>query len=171
MMSANLFAAAAFLVATFVSGVDAARPATLEHAAGDFAHVDQDVTVVSGKLARLVFTHGLFRIGPLWFRVASNAPLHAWLLHARGRQAAVTLTTNAERYADAENTQVVSGRPVHETVPSVSPVVHVMLLQEAVVGNIAATFQTTDANVASQLETYTANPGTGSRVSVVIHIE
>jgi hypothetical protein len=46
-----------------------------------------------------------------------------------------------------------------------------MLLQETVVGNVAATFQTTDVLVARRLETCMANPGTGARVSVVIRVE
>jgi hypothetical protein len=170
MMSANPFAAAAFLVATFASSINGVRPAMIGHAA-DFARVETDVTVISGKLARPVFTRGLFCIGPLWFRVASDAPVHDWLLHARGRRTAVMLTTDAARYVDAENTRILSGKPVHETVPSVSPVAHLMLLQDTVIGDIAATFQTTDAVVASRLEAYMVNSGDRSRVSVVIRVE
>jgi hypothetical protein len=169
MITAHPFTAAAFLVATLASGVDGMRPAMIEHSS-DLVRVDEDVTVISGKLSRPVFARGLFRIGSLWFQ-ASDAPFHDWLLNARGRQAAVTLTTNAERYVAAKNTKVLSGIPVHETVPSVSPVVHMMLLQETVVGNVAATFQTTDVLVARRLETCMANPGTGARVSVVIRVE
>jgi len=170
MISANPFTAAAFLAAALASGVDGMRPAMIGHSA-DRGRVDRDVTVVSGKLARPVFARGLFRIGSLWFQVASDAAFQDWLVHARGRQAAVTLTTNAERYVEAKNTKILSGTPVHETVPSVSPVVHVMLLQEPHIGNIAVTFQTTDALVASRLETCMANSRTGSRVSVVIQVE
>jgi len=170
MISANPFTAAAFLVATLASGVEGMRPPMLEHSAV-LGRADGDVTVTSGKLARPMFARGLFRIGSLWFQVAPDAPFHDWLLNARGRQAAVTLTTNAERYVDAKNTRILSGTPVHETVPSVSPVVHVLLLQETLIGKTAVTFQTTDALVASRLETCTASSGAKSRVSVVIHVE
>jgi hypothetical protein len=170
MLSGNRFAAAALLVATFGSDVHGIGPTRIARSA-DVVRVETDVTVVSGRLTRPVFARGLFRIGPLWLQVASDAPFHDWLLRARGAQAAVTLTTNVERYVDAKNTQILSGTPLHETVPSVSPVVHLMLLQETVTGNIAVTFQTTDAAVASRLETYMANPADGWRVSVVVHLE
>jgi hypothetical protein len=170
MIGAVPFIAAAFLVTTLASGVDGMRPPTIEHAA-DVGRVDEDVTVISGKLARPKFARGLFRIGSLWLQVPADAPFRDWLLSARGRQAAVTLTTNAERYTDAKNTRILSGTPVHETVPSATPVVHVMLLHGAAVGNVAAMFQTTDALVASRLETCAANAGTRSRISVVIHVE
>ena len=170
MLSGNPFAAVAVLVAMFGSDVHGVRPARIAHSA-DVVRVDTDVTVVSGELTRPIFGRGLFRIGPLWLQVASDAPFHDWLLRARGYRTAVTLTTNAGRYADATNTKILSGKPLHETVPSVSPVVHLMLLQETVTGNIAVTFQTTDAVVAGRLESYMADPVAGSRVSVVIHLE
>jgi hypothetical protein len=53
----------------------------------------------------------------------------------------------------------------------VSPVAHLMLLQDTVIGDTAATFQTTDAVVASRLEAYMVNSGDRSRVSVVIRVE
>jgi len=170
MIGAIPFVAAAFLVTTLASGVDGMRPATIEHAAG-VGRADADVMVISGKLARPMFARGLFRIGSLWLQVPPDAPFRDWLLSARGRQAAVTLTTNAERYTDAKNTRILSGTPVHETVPSATPVVHVMVLHEAAVGYVAAMFETTDAAVASRLETCTAAPGTRSRISVVIRVE
>jgi hypothetical protein len=171
MTSGNPFAAALLVATTFGSGSHGIRPARIEHAP-HLLRVDTDVTVISGKLARPVFTHGLFRIGPLWFQVpSSNAPFHEWLLQARGRQAAVTLTTNGERFADAKNTQIVSGTPVHETVPSVSPIVHLMFLRDTVTGSAAVTFQTTDVLVGSRLETYMGDSHVASRVSVIIQIE
>ena len=171
MLSAHPFAVAAFLVvAVFRPDAHGIWPARIEQSP-DRVGGDTEVTVASGKLARPAFTSGLFRIGPLWFRVAPDAPFRDRLLHARGSQAAVTLTTNAERYIDAEHTTVVSGRPVHETVPSASPIVHLMLLQDVVTGGVAMTFQTTDAVVASRLENYTSNPGGRSRISVVIQVE
>jgi len=170
MIGAIPFTAAAFLVMTLASGADGMRPAMIEHSV-DVGRVDRDVTVISGKLARPMFARGLFRIGSLWLQVPPDAPFRDWLLDARGRQAAVTLTTNAERYIDAKNTRILSGTPVHETVPSVSPVVHVLLLQAADAGNVAVAFETTDRLVASRLETCAANSGTRSHISVVIHVE
>ena len=159
----------AFLVAALGSDGHGLRPARIAQSP-DLARVDADITVVSGKLVRPVFTHGLFRVGPLWFQVPPDAPFHDWLLHARGGQAAVTLTTSAVGYVDAKNTRILSGKPVHGTVPSVSPVVHLMLLQE-IAGNIAVRLQTTDALGASRLETYMDSSRAESGVSIVIRVE
>lgn len=166
----GIFFAAAFLVAALGSDGHGLRPARIAQAT-DRARVDSDITVVTGKLAHPVSRHGLFRVGPLWFQVPPDAPLHDWLLHSRGGQAAVTLTTSAVRYVDAKNTRILTGKPIHETVPSVSPVVHLMLLQEVVPGNLAVTFQTTDPLVASRLETYMDNSGRESRVSIIVRVE
>lgn len=162
--------AAAFLVAALGSDGHSLRPAPIAGAA-DVARVASDITLASGKLARPRFRHGLFRVGPLWFQVPPDAPFHDWLLRAQGGQAALTLTTSAARYIDAKNTRILSGKPLHETVPSVSPVVHLMSLREVVTGNIAVTLQTSDALVASRLETYMGNSIAESGVSIVIRVE
>jgi len=162
--------AAACLVAALGSDGHGLRPARIARSA-DVARVDSDITLAYGKLARPPFRHGLFRVGSLWFQVPPDAPFHDWLRHAQGGQAAVTLTTNAGRHIDAKNTRIFSGKPVHLTVPSVSPVVHLMSLREVVTGDIAVTLQTSDALVASRLETYMGNSVAESRVSIVIRVE
>lgn len=129
-----------------------------------------DVTVASGDLDHLRLADDLFHIHDLWIRVAAGTEFHRWLSQGIDREAAIILTTNADRVGDDRNVRILSGRLIHQTAPNPTPsstdavgalppgnlsVVHILYLRDDLTGSLGAVaFQTSDFATASRFDAY-----------------
>jgi len=124
----------------------------------------QDVTLIAGKLAHHRLTNDLFHINGLWMRVEHGTVFHRWLLRASGREVAIAMTDNPSRFADLPDVRILSGRLIHQTVPSATPIVHIVFLTDSRTGTIGAVkFETKDRLIAALFDEWS-----DSEVSVVI---
>ena len=127
------------------------------------ATVNDEVIVVSGELEH---RNQLLHIGDLWIQVAPDTVFYRWLSQGLHKDVTIILTRNPGRYGDRENVRILSGRLMHQTVPSESPIMHVLFLQDEETGTIGAvTFQTDDQAIARKFD-----PFDDRAVSIVIEI-
>jgi hypothetical protein len=111
-------------------------------------------------------TNDLFHIDDLWFRVEPDTAFHRWLSQGVGNQAAITLTDEPGRFADVANVRILTGRLAHQTVPSASPVLHVLFLRDEVTESLGAvTFEAEDPVIAATFDLWA-----GVEVSVIVEI-
>jgi hypothetical protein len=125
-----------------------------------------DAVIVIGPLAHHRLSNDLFHIDGPWMRVEPGTVFHRWMLSGAGPTAAIGVTLDPDRFADLPNVRTMTGRLIHQTVPSASPIVHAFLMPDPQSGLIGAvTFQTKDRLVAEPLEAWT-----GIDVNLVIEI-
>ena len=125
-----------------------------------------EVTVVSGDLVHHALTNDLFHIGDLWMKVKPDTEFHRWLSQGIDRKVTITLTPNADRFADAKDTRILRGSLMHETAPNATPVVHILFLKDELTGSVGAvTFETADSETATKFDSYD-----DADVSIVIEI-
>jgi hypothetical protein len=114
-----------------------------------------DVIVVSGELVHHRATNELFHIDELWMQVTPDTVFHRWLSQGIDREVSIILTRNPERYGDFSNVRILSGRLMHITVPSVSPVMHVLYVEDQETGALSpVTFQTDDPDTARKFDEF-----------------
>jgi hypothetical protein len=127
---------------------------------------DSDIVAVSGELEHHRMSNSLFHIDDFWMRVAPDTQFHRWLSQGIDREVSIILTRNPDSYGDRENVRILSGRLMHQTVPSESPVMHVLFLQDEETGTIGAvTFQTDNPVIARKFD-----PFDDRGVSIIIEI-
>src|SRR3954464_12210737 len=133
-------------------------------AAAAAAPVQRDVVVVSGKLAHHFLSNDLFRIDTLWMQVAPDTLFHRWLSQGINGKVEVILTTSPEKFGDRPNVRILSGRMMHETVPTTSPIVHSLFVFDEQTGTAGpVTFETDDHRTAHKFDAFDDQP-----VSIVI---
>ena len=114
-----------------------------------------DVVVVSGELEHHRATNSLFHIDELWMQVTPDTQFHRWLSQGIDKDVAIILTRNPDRYGDRENVRILSGRLMHITVPSASPVMHVLYIEDQETGAMSPiTFQTDDPALARKFDPF-----------------
>lgn len=134
------------------------------HAASVSAQTE--TTVVLGSLAHHRFSNDLFHIEGLWMLVQPDSVFHRWLMRGANRTAAVALTSDPDRFADQPNVKVLTGRLIHQTAPSASPVLHMFFLRDEWSGTLGpVTFETKDPVIAWMFDQWA-----DSTVSIVIEI-
>jgi hypothetical protein len=127
------------------------------------ATFNDDIVVVSGELEH---RNQLLHIDDFWMQVAPETQFYRWLSQGLHKDVTIILTRNPGRYDDREDVRILSGRLMHQTVPSESPVMHVLFLQDEETGTIGAvTFQTDDQVIARKFD-----PFDDRAVSIVIEI-
>jgi hypothetical protein len=127
---------------------------------------DGDGVVIVGTLAHHRLSNDLFRIDRLWMRVEPDTLFHRWLLDGAGRVAAIGLTTDPGRFADVPNVRILTGRLIHQTAPTATPLLHVLFLEDPLSGFLGPiTFETQDPIVA-----HTFDRWADAEVSVIVEI-
>ena len=125
-----------------------------------------DAVIVAGPLVHHRLANALFQIGELWMRAEPGTVFHRWMLSGAGRHATISVTTQPDRYADVPHVRIITGRLIHQTAPSASPVIHSLFVQGQETGRLGAlTFQTTDKVIADAFDAWT-----DAEVSIVIRI-
>lgn len=115
----------------------------------------RDVTVASGKLRHHFLTNDLFRIDTLWMQVSPDTLFHRWLSQGINDKASIVLTFTPEKFGDAPNLRILTGKLVHQTAPNTSPIVHMVFLQDPQLGTTGpVTFETDDHALAAKFDAF-----------------
>jgi hypothetical protein len=128
---------------------------------------DKEVAVATGTLVHHELTDDLFHIDNLWMKVKPGTAFHRWMMQGVDRTAFVIVTTNPERFLDADNVRILPGRLMHNTTPDEDgPPMHLLFLKDELTGSLGAvTFQTDDPAIVKKVE-----PFCDTRISVIIGI-
>lgn len=99
-------------------------------------------------------------------RVEPHTAFHRWIVQGAGNRAAIALTDDAARFADVPDVRILTGRLMHQTAPSASPVLHMLFLKDDVTGSLGAvTFETKDPVIAQTFDRWA-----DVNVSIIIEI-
>jgi hypothetical protein len=130
------------------------------------AALDGNSVVIVGTLVHHRLSNDLFHVDRLWMRVETDTMFHRWLRGGAGQIAAIALTTDPARFEDLPNVRILSGRLIHQTAPTATPLLHVLFLQDDGTGALSpVTFETEDPAVAHTLDRWA-----DADVSVIIEI-